>query len=268
MKPMKAHRFKDLEKKVKFPFFLQPKLNGIRCLAGGGVMQSNGEEIWSDAMHSHIRKELAKLPPHWIVDGEIYKHGWSLQTINGAGGVNRQTPNDKTEQLEYHIFDVISTDQLHMTFGQRWYLLGTIEESKTIKRVETKYAETRKELETWHKHWTGLGYEGTMLRSDESYGFAELCGNKENRWSRLLKFKDWLDFEYEVLGFEYGDGKYEGMVGALKLEHEGKPFTAGSGLSDLQRDPNNLPKWVRVKYEMLSDTGVPLKPTIDFVSYE
>ena len=274
MKPMKAHRLKDHWKRVTFPVYTQPKLNGLRCLYAEGVFQSNAQEVWRPNVLAHLQLAIfsSMMPQGWILDGELYVHGWSLQQINSAAGVLRKDRAERTFEVEYHVFDVIPTATPHDKFSERLELLELMRawfpfDSK-IRIVRTRMAENRWQIDNVHKENVKAGYEGTMIRLDEGYGFQELCGNKENRWHRLLKYKDWLDEEYEVLGFEWGEGKHEGRVGSLKLEHNGQPFTAGSGLSDEQRDPNNLPKWVRVKYEMLSDGGVPLKPTIDFVSYE
>ena len=271
---MKAHRLKDHWKRVTFPVYTQPKLNGLRCLYHNGVFQTNAEEIWRPNVLAHLQAPIfsSQMPQSWILDGELYVHGWSLQQINSAAGVNRKDRSEKTSEVEYHVFDVIPMATPHDIFSERLQLLELMRawfpfDSK-IKIIQTRMAENRWQIDNYHRENTKKGYEGTMIRLDEGYGHAELCRNKDNRWHRLLKFKDWLDEEYEVLGFEWGEGKYEGKVGSLMLEHNGQPFTAGSGLTDEQRDPDNLPKWVRVKYEMLSDGGVPLKPTIDFVSYE
>ena len=67
-----------------------------------------------------------------------------------------------------------------------------------------------------------------------------------------------------------GKGKFAGMVGSLELAlPDGKTFNAGSGLTDIQRtemmDWPPIGQQARIKYEMLSDEGIPLKPTIDLI---
>lgn len=221
-------------------------------------------------MLTHIREDLSKLSPNWLFDGELYLHGESLQKINSAVAVTRKEPSPKTSQVQYHIFDMLDINEPVEEFAYRLEKLQMIKllAGPSVQVVETRVINSRNELDAYHKQNRANGYEGTMIRLNRHYGHEDLCGNKENRWHFLLKYKDWLDQEYEVLGFEYGEGKYANLIGALQLSHNGQPFTAGSGLTDEQRNPNNLPKWVRIKYEMLSDGGVPLKPTIDFVSYD
>jgi len=109
-----------------------------------------------------------------------------------------------------------------------------------------------------------------MYKLDEPYGFVENCGNKENRWKRMLKRKDWLDEEFEILDIEEGTNSNEGRVGALVFKaSNGQRFTAGSGLSSHQRDEfwssPPIGRLCKIRYEMLSDDGIPLKPTIEYV---
>ena len=110
-----------------------------------------------------------------------------------------------------------------------------------------------------------------MYRANVPYGLESKCGNKENRWDILLKRKDWLDEDCEIVDVVEGDGKYVGAVGALVLRFpgNGQLFRAGSGLSDMERrkwfDGSCIGMVAKVKYEMLSDGGVPLKPRIEAV---
>ena len=110
-----------------------------------------------------------------------------------------------------------------------------------------------------------------MYRSiNDPYGMIDECGNKENRWATLLKRKDWLDMRCRIVGVNEGKGEFAGSVGAFVLQTEdGTTFQAGSGLTKFQRkaywieDP--VGRIAVVNYEMLSDGGVPLKPTIEMV---
>jgi len=114
------------------------------------------------------------------------------------------------------------------------------------------------------------GYEGAMLRDPSAgYSIPATCTNKENRVTSLLKLKDWFDVDATIMHVEEGEGRFLGMTGSLYCAlSNGKMFHVGSGLSDRER------QWlwthldlvsglsVKVRYEMFSDTGIPLKPTI------
>jgi DNA ligase-1 len=54
------------------------------------------------------------------------------------------------------------------------------------------------------------GYEGSMIRLD-------LSDYEGKRTKQLLKYKDWIDDEFEVIGFTEGKGQKSGMVGNVIL---------------------------------------------------
>lgn len=275
MTPMLAFRYQDRKKHLTFPCFVQPKLNGIRMMSHDGKLQSrsHGREQpkeWAQHRLMHLRKELASVATNFILDGELYLHGWSLQKINGAAAVNATEDRHDCGQLEYHVFDVLDIEALNRPFEERRSKLLLLNgfPFTQIKFVLGHMVFTEQQAEQMFAHYKLLGYEGMMYRqADAPYGIPGLCTNKQNRWNYLLKRKDWLDDEFEVIGTEPGEGKYEGMCGSLVFAMpNGKQFTAGSGLSDREREDfqSNPPlgRIVTVKYEMLSDSGVPLKPTI------
>jgi hypothetical protein len=102
---------------------------------------------------------------------------------------------------------------------------------------------------------------------DKPYGFAHNCGNQQNRWPYLLKRKDWMDDDFPIVDFKTTTGA-KGFRGfqLTCLLPSGSTFDVGSGLDTLEVDDFTLNspigKTAKVKYEMLSDSGVPLKPTI------
>ncbi len=220
-------------------------------------------------MHTHIREALSEMPRNFMFDGEIYLHGWSLQKINGAGGVNRLEPNDKTPLLEYHIFDMLDEDQPELGFDYRKVMLESILLfTGPVKLVQTVYITDELQGEQYFAACKSLGFEGTMYRSPSSpYGTLANCTNKENRWNCLLKRKDWLDEEVECIDFSItlGANSERGFVMTCQRD-TGVTFGVGSGLSHSQRDKYEtqppIGKTVTVKYEILSDNGTPLKPTI------
>ena len=65
----------DAKKHNKFPYFTQPKLDGVRCLVSKDGMQSrNGKPIISAP---HIRQALEpffQAHPDAVLDGELYNH--------------------------------------------------------------------------------------------------------------------------------------------------------------------------------------------------
>lgn len=277
MKPMLAFKWNDKSHLMPFPAHIQPKLNGVRMLYMDGSMQSRSygkdtELLWSNRRLVKIRSTLASWPNNFWLDGEIYKHGWSLQKINGAASINRLDDNDSTDLLEYHIFDCFLPDAPLMSFDERHeylhemrFLLG---QTDTVRLVHTVNVLTAELAEPFYGTWRHAGYEGMMYRKSSSpYGHSSRCTNQENRWPCLLKRKDWCDDEFECEDFVTTKGAKgeRGFQLTCQLDN-GATFNIGSGLSDIEVDKFALEppigRLIKVKYETLSDGGVPLKPTI------
>lgn len=277
MKPMLAFRYKDQRHKLTYPCHVQPKLNGVRMLYHRGTCQSRShgqdtELLWSTHRLARLRSLLTNIPSDIVLDGELYRHGWSLQKINSAAALNRLEDTDLTDLLEYHVFDLLIISEPNLSFPDRHaYLTELLCLGNNFCIVPTVNILSQDEAEPLYHRYRLAGYEGMMYRqSSAPYGLSHNCSNKENRWPCLLKRKDWLDDEFECIATEPGEGKYADAVGSLVFSMpNGRTFKAGSGLSDAERYTfvTNPPigRLVKVRYEMLSDEGVPLKPTIECV---
>lgn len=283
MKPMCAFKWQDHRHKIAYPFYVQPKLNGVRALYHQGIMQSRGlreEEgkVWNPEVVAHFTNDLLKAClPNWLLDGELYCHGKSLQQINSAIAVKRLKASDKTQEIQYHIFDIIDTANLHRPFHERFELLHLLKtlmvshSTTSIRVVPTTFVDVPGLDDELYATYRAEGYEGLMYRIPSApYGFAEECGNKENRWKYLLKRKGWIDDEFLITGFTLTTGDKGNQGFQLTCQTQtGAEFTVGSGLSqELQAYYNlNSPEGflAKVRFEMLSDKGIPLKPTLEAI---
>lgn len=274
MKPMLAKRFAEHIHKHPYPLYVQPKLNGVRGIYWNGLMQSRDQHIWEHQVVKHIVDQLESLPPDVILDGEFYVHGWPLQKINGAISVNRLEPTATTAHVQYHVFDCVLAQKQQACFAERHEHLRSLFVKHItgphVCLVDTHLCANEIEAEHWYAHYKSLVYEGMMYRADAPYGLEQHCTNKENRWDILLKRKDWLDEDCVIIDVELGTGKFANVVGSLVLQFpNGQQFKAGSGLSDMQRhfymDSPPIGRIAKIKYEMLSSSGIPLKPTIELI---
>lgn len=268
MKPMLA-RTKG-PKFNHYPCYLQPKLNGIRCLAQvneeTNILQSRDEIIWSFNMLKHIRAELLQIPPQIlqgrILDGELYHHGWRLQRINSAVAVRRTQPTSDTDKIEYHVFDVVDPKT---PFEPRWidlYKYLQFREFKYIKPVHTICVLDEPSATRAFHYYTSKGYEGVMLRTNEPYIFGITPHGTEKRSSTLWKYKSWQDGEYPCIAVTQGEGKADIGIGALVLQApNGTTFKVGTGFSDEERIAyhTNPPigKLIKIRYLELTADGVP-----------
>lgn len=280
---MCAFKWQDHKHRLTLPFFIQPKLNGVRALYYQRQMQSRGlgEEqgkLWHPDVIQHLLMDLNRVvPSNWLLDGEMYLHGLSLQQINSAIAVKRVAPSSKTPSIQYHVFDIIDTHNLHLPFLERARLLETLREklvihqAKAVACVPTTLINVGGLDNTLYGQYRSQGYEGIMYRDPSApYGFAEECGNKENRWRYLLKRKGWEDGEFEITDFQRTTGE-KGNAGfqITCVTKAGKTFNVGSGLSHAAQDyyaqHSPVGQLLKLRFEMLSDTGIPLKPTIEAI---
>lgn len=275
---MLAKKYSDFVDRFQFPCHVQPKLNGVRMLYNNGQLQSRDEHLWKSNILRKIRKALSEVPSTYILDGELYVHGMSLQEINSRASVNRVDPHPHEDDVQYHIFDIVDVEDPYLPFSERINLLYLLFHRsldafpKYIQMVPTVEAEHKGDADYLYFHYKQINFEGLMYRvSSAPYGFLSNCSNKENRWNVLLKRKSELDANCIIVDVHEGSGKYQNMVGSLVLEFPGSKvrFNAGSGLTDEQRqkymDQPPIGHVSRILYEMLSDDGVPLKPIVDCV---
>lgn len=253
--------------------FVQPKLNGVRMMAHGQHLVSRGNgleagEAWSESTLTHIRNELQQLRSDIIWDGELYAHGLSLQQINSRVAVKRVSPHEHESQIQYCIFDYVSREP---SFQRIAFLSRLSREISTthIQFVPTFLTRTSLEASQHYEKFKSMGFEGMMYRSSHMpYAIPGEHKRQDNRVSWLLKRKDWLDLDATIVGIDEGEGKLSGMMGSFRLLYGAKEFHAGSGPTDAERQdywrlgPRLMGCLCKVKYEMLSDEGVPLKPII------
>lgn len=274
IKPMLAHIYEP--KRFKLPAYVQPKLNGIRGLTQRGRYLSRDGVEWNPEIVNHVASILTHVDN--VLDGEWYRHGWSLQKINGAIAVNRAVRVANTNEIQFHIFDTVNYDA---PFIERWWQAKQIVEgtnNPNLKLVPCHEVESITEVDSWFNYYRQQGYEGVMVRMGTGgYTKPSVRGlsDQDNRCWTMLKRKGWLDDEFEIIGVQEGKetdkgSKYVGTLGALVCRaRNGKEFTVGSGPSDTERDEwwNNPPvgRKAKVRYLMLSDEGVPLNPTLEMV---
>ena len=238
-----------------------PKLNGLRCMfiPGRGFFSRDGKR-WNDAVLKHI------VPPttDYIIDGELYCHGLSLQRINSAVGVNRLEPGFDADYITFHAFDLVEPKFNALT---RMLLLEKIlndhkSETQAINLIEWEICKTRIELDDCYNDYITKGYEGQMLKS--VFGSYLPQGEKERSTMNLQKRKAFLDAEFECIGRVVStEGKCAGKLGALKfITSKGVVFEVGTGFTDEEREEYIAPNYhfqrkATIKYLNLTDDGRP-----------
>jgi DNA ligase-1 len=229
--------------------WLQPKLDGHRCLAGW----VNGEvKLWSrggkfiDTL-PHINESLTKsLPKDRIVDGELYIHGVLLQDLSSIIK-NANLARTWGRGVFYHLYDCVST----LPFSERVELLEPLR-TEDVTVVPTVMF-TATDIERMLARALNRGLEGIMVRlnDDTPYEAGYRSGS-------LLKVKAFEDREYEVLDI------IRSNRGVPLLICDGFSLVAPGTKEEKEAIFNNKDKYINqkvtVKYANLTKDGIPFHP--------
>ena len=213
--PMLAKDYKKEAKKVKFPCYVQPKLDGMRSLYDEGFISRTGKAV--DTLGHIVIPDTQGL----VLDGELYAHGISFQENMK---LIKKYRKGQTEQVKYHVYDLI----MDAPFSERYLALAKlVGELEHVELVHCQRIHSEQELITVHQQYLSLGYEGTMIRhSEEGY-------QVNKRSSQLLKYKDFLDETYKVIdvipsesrpeqGIVVCTSKYGSFSCGMKFPHEAR----------------------------------------------
>jgi ATP-dependent DNA ligase len=265
---MLAHDYHKRGKSISFPCFVQRKLDGVRCVGipGKGLFSRNKKTY---PHMEHIVQEVSRLHPGLILDGELYSDTLTFQEIVGL--VKRETlqPGDeeKQKQIKFHVYDLVSSQPYSLRMANL-SLLFRRHRFRYLVPVPTEPCENEEEMKEKHAHYVADGYEGIMLRNrDGSY--------KGVRSVELQKYKEFLDGEYEVVGWEEGQGLEEGCVIWLCQTVAGKRFSCRPRGSREERQAlfqvgsRYVGKYLTVRYQEETDEGLPRFPVgISFRDFE
>lgn len=226
-KPMLATKWKDRKDKVVGQVHVQPKLDGIRCIAkADGLWTREGKPIYGAP---HIHEQLQPIfnrYPDIIIDGELYNHDLKDDFNQIVSAVKKQKPTEEDlavsrEKLQYWVYDLPSHDD---TFSERTRVLQNIvdfvlEADNNV--VITQTIETHKDsVDELAAVFIEAGFEGAMIR---------LPGKYENKRSNtLIKWKEFQDEEFTIVDIQEGDGNRAGMAARVVLDlRDGRTFSAG-----------------------------------------
>ena len=247
IKPMLAHKFNIKRVDYSKPVYIQPKLDGVRCLfTKDGAYSRTGKQFKNLA---HIELELIpffKDNPNIILDGELYNHELKHDFEKIISLVRKQKPTaddrlDARNLIQYHVYDFISNDKAN--YRDRMHELACSDiYSDYIKYVQAYRVYKHEEaLNMHHDAYLAKGYEGSILRLDGKY--------KHGRSYDLMKFKDFSDTEATIIGYETGKGKREGTLGKFIMQDDdgnefGCPPGKGYNYKDLANILDNIGDYI------------------------
>ena len=194
--------------------FVQPKFDGIRCIATiTGLFSRSGKKIRG---MQHIEQQLEPLfilHPELVLDGELYNHEFKDDFNSIVSAVKREKNFDskKADKIQYHVYDVVSNGAEQQKFSDRYLPFDLHHGMEHVRLCYTQLCDCMSDITTAHEVFLEKGYEGTMVRYDEAYAV-----NKRG-WC-LQKLKEFKDEEFTILRFEEGRGKSKGIVSVVVVD--------------------------------------------------
>lgn len=199
---MLAHPHEKHLKKVVYPAMIQPKLDGVRCLTVADGFFSRKRKPLTSCVH--IWEELEDFfaqHPDARLDGEFYAHAWRDEFEKIVSAVKKTAEKATDEDIErqkkvkYHVYDapmIAGLEDAHAFEDRYGKLKELFEDYKHIKVVETHIIKAEPQIEEWHDHWVGKGYEGAIVRNMKA-------PYEGKRSYNLLKVKKFNDEEFEIV---------------------------------------------------------------------
>ena len=265
--PMLALKYTDRKKDIKFPCYVQPKLDGVRNIYTNGTFNSRGGkpfttlnhlieecDILQNGLESYNGQKGVGAP----LDGEIYCHNEiTFQDVIAA--VKKTSEN--TPKLKYYIYDLADST---LTFEERIKKLQEffkkMEKSQYLVLVPTYEVKNEEEIIKYHEQFIKDGYEGIIIRNkDGKYTF-------KHRSKDLQKWKNFVDKEFKIIGGKEATGEDSGTVVFILDNGDGQTFECRPrGSRELRREWfKNLEslkgRRLTVRYQNLSDSGIPRFP--------
>ena len=236
--PMLANKWEERKKYISLPFYVQPKLDGVRLIVSNkGCFSRTGKPV-------NAFKHLCEgLRDGEYLDGECYAHDKTFEEITSMFKTN-------PDALEFFIFDYFDLNRPELTFEERMDCVS----------IETVLVKKESDVKKYHDIFTSQGHEGVMIRDRSS---LYEVGQRSNY---LLKYKTFQTEEYEIVGAKTGHGRdADAVVWVCKTEND-QQFTVRPEGTITQREEHykNYEKYIgkmlTVRFQNLTALKVPRFP--------
>jgi ATP-dependent DNA ligase len=244
--PMLANKWEDRKKYISQPFYVQPKLDGVRLLVSkdGGISRTGKVVPGTEILGKGLEEGQ-------YVDGEAFDPNLNFEEL---------TSTFKTDplKLKFHVFDFFDLKKLDMTFEERWAKVKSLKNSH-YEYVETTLVMLREHVPMVHKKHVEEGHEGTMIREASS---VYEVGQRSNY---LLKFKDFQTEEFPIVDVKEGTGREKGTAIWVCKVGEQHFSARPEGTLEvrkkfLEEKDKYIGKRLTVRFQNLTALGVPRFP--------
>ena len=219
------------------PVFIQPKLDGVRCLIqcdnGQITAYSRTGKVWKNIDHILFNlKPFFHFNPNVVLDGELYNHDFKDDFESIISMVRKTKPTDEDRSIsekhvEFHCYDIVNRKMKFSTRNE--WLKSNLQYNHCVKYVKTLCVYSKVQAHIEHASNLQRGYEGSIVRLDTPYQ----C----KRSHSLRKFKDFSDAEANIVGYEEGKGKRTGTLGKFIMQDDdGNQFGCPPGKGHNYKD--------------------------------
>ena len=284
------------KKVIKFPCYVQPKLDGLRCVSyatrtadvsdAAVVLQSRTGAFFTGLPHiaAALRPYLSQ-HPSVVIDGELYTDQMPFEELAGLIKKKKITESDvaRLKKVKYHVYDIYDHAQHDMPYSERMGVLASAvrrcgcvandtltasgrmlrsdtDAAAVVVLVRTEKVAVLSEFRQLFAEFVEAGYEGIMLRNAAGVYRANYRSND------LQKYKEFLEDEYRIIDFTQGEGRDAGAVIWVCETADGKEFSVRPrGTMEQRRDWFNdgasyIGKNLTVVYQELTEEGKPRFP--------
>lgn len=225
-------------------FSLTTKIDGGRIIA---IKEKENVKFYTRSGQLYeglvdLEKEmLEKLPSDIVLDGEITllnpKNLTSKDQYKETMKITRKL--GEKHGVKMLVFDFMPVNEFYnqnsiKTYSERQHDLNTIvfgnKELKYFEKLPILYSGSDiSKINYYLNQQIQNGEEGIMINiNDAKYEFK--------RSNNLLKVKKMKDIDLEIIGFDEGENRNAGKLGALLFEYKGNILKVGSGISDQLRE--------------------------------
>jgi DNA ligase-1 len=286
------------KKVITFPCFVQPKLDGLRCVSyathsTGVALQSRTGAFFTGlpAIAAALRPYLSQ-HPNIVIDGELYTDQMPFEELAGLIKKKKITDDDveRLMKVKYHVYDIYDRTLPDMPYSERLAVLAAAvrrcgcvandafhsggthstasarmlrsdtEAATMVVLVRTEKVAALADFRRLFAEFVEAGYEGIMLRNAAGI----YCANY--RSNDLQKYKEFMEEEYRIIDFTQGEGRDAGAVIWVCETADGKVFTVRPrGSLNQRRDwfsdgDKYIGKNLTVIYQELTEDGKPRFP--------
>ena len=221
--------------KIKYPCYVENKLDGYRCvyIPNKGFYSRSGKTFGNTNLNTYFKSIFNC--GDYVLDGELYVHGLEFQKFTSIVNTeNIKIPNT----LKFVVYDCVPLNdwinqECNINREKRLKLLrevitGTIAEHNKILDISVDLVYNSNELKKIYKEHLQNGYEGSIIKSvDGLYQWKRVTINS----GEMLKLKPFKTLDLEVKAVYSGEGNFKDVAGGITVNYNGIEVSVGSGFN-------------------------------------